>query len=185
MENFNRKKYLGRWYEMYREKSVPFESEDCATATYRELDWNYIEVNNIEYSLSEKKFPNGNPPSIEAKAQCSFFRSGLCQVSFNAFQPWSDYSILYTDYTTHSVVYGCDNYIAGMIRFDWLWTLTRTPNAIGSADHTTMKTTVFNIIKDKLDDFDPDTRLRPTQQTTGEGCVYSDYPIGWQNIDNS
>ena len=51
VENFDRQQYLGRWYEMYRETSVPFESEDCATATYVELPRNYIEVNNIEWSL--------------------------------------------------------------------------------------------------------------------------------------
>ena len=52
IKDFDRVKYLGRWYEMYRESSVPFEKEDCATATYRALDYNYIEVNNVEYSLS-------------------------------------------------------------------------------------------------------------------------------------
>ncbi len=46
---------------MYREKSVPFEKEDCATATYVELPGNYIEVNNIEYSIKEKRFPKGDP----------------------------------------------------------------------------------------------------------------------------
>ena len=52
VQNFKTENYIGRWYEMYREKSVPFESEDCATATYRLLDNNFVEVNNVEYSLS-------------------------------------------------------------------------------------------------------------------------------------
>ena len=77
VKDFDRTKYLGRWYEMYREKSVPFESEDCATATYLDLGSNYIDVNNVEYSLSQSKFKNGEVPA-DAKAQCSFFRSGLC-----------------------------------------------------------------------------------------------------------
>ena len=51
-QNFQKQDYLGRWYEMYRENSVPFESEDCATATYVDLPGNYIQVNNIEYAIS-------------------------------------------------------------------------------------------------------------------------------------
>ena len=96
------------------------------------------------------------------KAQCSSFRSGLCQVKFFELSPWSDYSILYTDYTTHSVVYGCDTFLAGAIKFDWLWALTRVPNAIGSSAHSLMEATIFKVITDKLEKFDPETRLRPT-----------------------
>ena len=69
-----------------------------------------------------------------------------------------------------------------MVKADWLWVLTRVPNAIGSAAHSAMKDIVFKVINDKLDEFDPDTRLRATQQTEAEGCVYSEYPLGWENI---
>ena len=162
VQNFVSKKYLGRWYEIYREKSVPFEQEDCATATYRELDGNFIEVNNIEYNIAESKWAAENPTK-PADAQCSAFRSGHCQVKFVWVQPWSDYKILYTDYTTHSVVYGCDTFVGGMVKFDWLWALTRVPNAIGSAAHTALTNTVFAVINSKLEDFgDVNTRLRPT-----------------------
>ena len=69
-----------------------------------------------------------------------------------------------TDYDSYSVVYACDTFGAGAVKFDWLWVVTRTANAIGSAAHTAMKNTVFDIINSKLDDFgDPDTRLRPTE----------------------
>ena len=156
---------------MYRSYTVLFEEDDCATATYRELPNNYIEVNNIEFAIDEGINIGGIP--APGKAQCSGFRSGLCQVKFNEFQPWSDYSILYTDYTTHTVVYGCDNFGAAALRFDWLWSLTRTPLEIGSAAHTSMKNTIWDVLSDKLPDYDPDTELRPTIQTTGSGCVYN------------
>ena len=52
VENFDRSQYLGRWYEMYRVHDVPFQSQDCATATYVEKPWNYIEVNNIEWNIA-------------------------------------------------------------------------------------------------------------------------------------
>ena len=103
----------------------------------------------------------------------------MCQVQFFGITPWSDYQILYTDYTTHSVVYGCDTFGAGAYKVDWLWALTRVPEAIGTAAHTTMKNTIYSVINSKLEDAgDLDTRLRPTEQTTGAGCEYSIYPIG-------
>ena len=150
---------------------MPFQTDDCTTASYRELDNNYVEVNNLEYSISDGENKGGIP--APGKAQCSSLRSGLCQVKFFELTPWSDYSILYTDYETHTVVYGCDNFFAGAIKFDWLWTLTRTPLEIGSAAHTTMKDTIWAVINDKLPDYDPDTDLRPTIQTTGSGCEYN------------
>ena len=85
---------------------------------------------------------------------------------------------MYTDYTTHSVVYGCDNFGAGAVKLDWLWAITRVPNAIGSATHDAMKATIFGVINDKLEDFDPETRLRPTEQTEAAGCQYSLNPVG-------
>ena len=152
---------------------MPFEEYDCASATYVELPGNFIEVNNNEYDRVGARFPSGDP-SDPGTAQCSNFRSGLCQVKFFPLSPWSDYSVMETDYTTRTVVYGCDTFGGGAIKFDWLWTLTRTPLAIGSADHTQMKNELFATINSKLEDFgDPETRLRPTQQTAGEGCVYS------------
>ena len=134
-------------------------------------------MNNIEWNIAEQTWPRGNP-TTPGKAQCSAFRSGLCQVKFFELSPWSDYSILYTDYTTHSVVYACDTFGAGAVKLDWLWVVTRAANAIGSAAHTAMKTTVFDVINSKLENpGDLETRLRPTEQTTGAGCVYSEYSL--------
>ena len=177
VENFDKEAYLGRWYEMYRVKDVPFQDEDCATATYVDIGNNYIEVNNIEWNIDEQEWPRGNP-TTPGKAQASSFRSGLLQVKFFELSPWSDYSVLHTDYTTHSVVYACDTFGAGAVKLDWLWVVTRVANAIGSSAHTTMKNTVYAVINSKLEDpGDLDTRLRPTEQTTAQGCKYSEYPL--------
>ena len=151
---------------------MPFEVDDCATARYVELPYNYIEVNNIEFSISQQKNIGGI--SDPGKAHCSSLRSGLCQVKFFELAPWADYSILSTDYTGHSVVYGCDNYSAGMIKAEWLWVLSRTALEIGTGAHDTFKATVFDIIEDKLEGkYDPDERLYSTKQTTNAGCVYN------------
>ena len=95
------------------------------------------------------------------------------QVKFFELSPWSDYSVVYTDYTTHTVVYGCDTFLANAIKLEWLWSLTRTPLAIGEAAHTLMSDTVLKVIRDKLPNFDVDNGLRPTEQTTAKGCIYN------------
>ena len=43
---------------MYRSKNVPFESENCATATYKDKGRNFIEVLNTEYDIDDEKFSN-------------------------------------------------------------------------------------------------------------------------------
>ena len=53
---FNTDQYIGRWYENFRDYSVPFERYDCATATYAKLADNYINVENIEYDIDGAKF---------------------------------------------------------------------------------------------------------------------------------
>ena len=180
VDDFQPDRYLGRWYEMYREKTIPFESYDCGTATYVKLDQNYIEVNNQEYNIQGVKWGSSNPTKA-AKAQCSGFRSGHCQVSFFWAQPWSDYKVMMTDYDSYSVVYGCDTYGAGVYKNDWLWTLARTPLATDSAAHTTYTNTVYGVIDSKLGSEwgDKNERLRPTEHTVAKGCSYSEYPLAY------
>ena len=98
------------------------------------------------------------------------------QVKFFELSPWADYSVMYTDYDTHTVIYGCDTYLANAIKLEWIWSLTRVPNAIGSAAHTLLSDTVLKVIKDKLPNYDIDDKdngLRPTEQTVAKGCIYN------------
>ena len=160
---------------MFRDETVPFESHDCATATYFELPSNYIDVNNVEFDVTNQIYPKGEEPG-DARAQCSFWQSGLCQVKFFELAPWSDYKVVSTDYTSYSIVYGCDTFLAGAIKLEWLWVLTRTALEIGTSDWTTMRDNVFDIITDRIPSYDPTTRLRPTIQTVGSGCSYTAFP---------
>jgi len=49
-----------------------------------------------------------------------------------------------------------------MVMVDWMWVLTRVPNAIGSVAHSLLKDTAFKVIKDKRPDYVPETRFRST-----------------------
>ena len=82
-----------------------------------------------------------------------------------------------TDYETYSTVYGCDTYGAGLLKLDWMWALTRIPNAIGTPEHQADKDKLFGIVRDKLFKEpwkDPSwDNLRPTEQSVEAGCKYT------------
>ena len=125
--NFDSSKYLGVWYEMYRAKSVPFETGECVTAQYSLkpdffLGKNVVNVQNIQYftDISEKNLING-------KAFQNTFTPGKLYVSFFA-EFGGDYRILDTDYTSYAIVYSCSTIFAGSISFaEYAWVLTRNP----------------------------------------------------------
>ncbi len=47
-ESFDSTLYLGKWYEIARHKSTPFQKGDCTTADYSKLDNGNIKVVNDE-----------------------------------------------------------------------------------------------------------------------------------------
>ena len=67
--------------------------------------------------------------SIEGKAMC-FADEGKCRVEFFK-EPAADatrnYLVIGTDYTNYSIVYNCRQYMWGLIRWDYLWILSRSP----------------------------------------------------------
>jgi len=46
VQDFKKDEYLGRWYEMYRNKKVPFQKGDCTTAKYSMKENGLIKVEN-------------------------------------------------------------------------------------------------------------------------------------------
>ena len=162
-ENFDRERYLGRWYEMFRHYDVPYEYGDCATATYSERTFNRFEIDNVEYLLDEDKWARDDDFPL-GKGIVSNWRSGLANVKFFELAPWAKYMVLATDYDNYSVVYNCDNFAGGMVKVEYLWILTRVPEAIGSTAWNTMRDTVWAIVDSKVGDrITPATDLRPTE----------------------
>lgn len=45
-QNFDLDRYLGRWYETYRSKSISFEDGECVTAEYSKRDDGQVRVFN-------------------------------------------------------------------------------------------------------------------------------------------
>ena len=126
---------------MYRVNTVWFQSGECVTATYTDNGNNYVKVDNAQYFISDAEHDQ-----TFGAAQASSFISGLLNVRFSIMQPWAKYEILDTDYTSYAIVYSCGTYIAGLIKLNYLWVLTRDPLEINSGDWTSMKTATFSII---------------------------------------
>merc|ERR1712113_663715 len=123
---------------------------------YSDSDGTNIQVDNQQYLLETSTFTNwdGTPPAGKPKkyftAHCSDFTAGHCQVKPRFFSPYSDYKIVGFDSdqsTGYSIVYGCETFIAGAIKLDYMWVITRQALEIGSAAWTAMTKTTFDIIR--------------------------------------
>merc|ERR1712228_409960 len=174
-ENFTKESYLGRWYEMYAGKTVPFEAnKDCITATYADKDGTNIRVDNQSYRISDGSFSNwedGTPPAGRPrkyfKAHCTDWIPGHCQVKPFWWNPWSDYKVVAYDpdpTNGYSIVYGCDTFLGGAIKLDYFWALTRSALVIDTPAWTNMKSTIFDLYRTKLPqpDYDPEANLEQT-----------------------
>ena len=123
--------YMGRWYEFARSKNIPFERGTCITADYSlpDPDKGKVDVTNTQY-ISETQTLD----SVQGEAYCSKFESGQCGVKFNFFQPYGNYHIVDTDYTSYSIVYSCSNFVAGALCVEFLWILSRDTYVQGSVE---------------------------------------------------
>ena len=56
MQNFDKDRYLGKWYEGFRDSRIRFEKGECVTAEYSEPGEKpgYIRVHNSEQRLCKK-----------------------------------------------------------------------------------------------------------------------------------
>ena len=177
--NFSKETYLGRWYQQFVATTVPF-GDDCVTATYADKDGTNIQVDNqssVPGQAPSSNWKNGPPPAGEPdqyfKAHCSEFTTGHCQVKPFLFSPWNDYKVIaYDDDQSngYSIVYGCDTFIAGAVKLDWMWVITRQALVINSTAWNTMKTTIWNAMAAKLPNYNPDTFFKATISGTSEGC---------------
>ena len=73
----------------------------------------------------------------------------------------------------YSIVYGCDTFVAGAIKLDWMWVVTRSALVVNSAAWTSMKAIIWNDMAAKLPSYNPDTFFKSTISGVSEGCIYT------------
>ena len=105
--SFDKSRYLGRWYEIYRDQYTGFEwLGECGTATYTARDDGDIDIANrgwfpwwfFTYYTAEGQAR----PSSEGKAELYVTFAWIKDMT----QP-TNYKILETDYDNYSIIYQC------------------------------------------------------------------------------
>ena len=148
VQNFQLNRYLGKWFEQFRDKNTPFQKGDCVIAEYTLFEDKYsknelkIRVTNSELELNESKkelnYLNNNNENDERKqrrvAHGRAFSSdpsvGKLLVTFapeyldNFDFIKGPYWVLDTDYENFTFVYSCKE-ILGLYYSEFFWVLTR------------------------------------------------------------
>lgn len=121
LDSFNLREYLGKWYEIARHKSTPFQKGDCTTAEYSLKENGNVKVLNSEWINGEKSFAEGeaNTTSDPFRLQVRFGDSFIAKL-FKG-----DYRVVDTDYKSYSLVYSCTDFFFG--KFYFVWILSREP----------------------------------------------------------
>ena len=120
LESFEAEKYMGRWYEVARSSSIPFEHGECSEANYEILDTGVIRVENTEVINGVRNgiIGTANPTSNPFQFKIDF--GGIMAKFFKG-----DYRVVNTDYTGFAIVYSCSDLY--FVRSEWVWILSRTP----------------------------------------------------------
>ncbi|CAL8344173.1 unnamed protein product [Merluccius merluccius] len=116
-DNFDASQYLGKWYEIQKLPTV-FQKGQCGTATYS-LNGKGASVVGV---LNRELLADGTISAIVGSARATDpSEPAKLEVSFFA----SPYWVLSTDYTGHSLVFGCREF--GPVHAEFAWILSREP----------------------------------------------------------
>eukprot|EP00586_Coscinodiscus_wailesii_P004493 CAMPEP_0172487768 /NCGR_PEP_ID=MMETSP1066-20121228/16993_1 /TAXON_ID=671091 /ORGANISM="Coscinodiscus wailesii, Strain CCMP2513" /LENGTH=208 /DNA_ID=CAMNT_0013254583 /DNA_START=42 /DNA_END=668 /DNA_ORIENTATION=- len=168
--NFSVNQYLGRWYEVSRDKYTIFElAAKCVTAKYtlKEDNGNVRVRNNSYYSLL-------GWVSVVGEAALADSSSGGAdlEVAFGGNAPSGEninYQVIDTDYDKYAVVYGGSQTAFGLACIESLWVLSRHPTL---SDYDFAK--VKNAIEEKLPSYNYEGLASFTEQ--GSDCPYDNQP---------
>ena len=188
VQNFDKDQYLGRWYELYRNKVVPFQKYDCTTAKYSLKPNGYVKVENSNQQLIKLGYGNNIVDDyIEGQAR---FKDGIdtqgsLQVKFSIFQPvWGSYNVLSTDYTTYAVVYSCRTSFFGFKKTEYAWVLTRKPLDVNYSEQeldindpdvlewTRIRDIAQEVLEKQVPGYDFENTLKVQVQGVRNGCIY-------------
>jgi apolipoprotein D and lipocalin family protein len=117
--NFNVTRYTGTWYELLRNKDMPYEKGTCSRALYGLNADGTLSVLNSEVR-------KGVWESVDGYAYCDKKNPAQCHVKFSWLAPAGDYKVVSTDYVNYSLVFSC--FSIGIAHWKWTWLLARNTN---------------------------------------------------------
>lgn len=153
-QNFDAVKYMGLWYEQARDKTMPWESNDCQQARYTLNKDGTVGVFNTQYNPATDKVEGANATATFNGAQGS--------VKFFWYAPAGDYRVLATDYENYAIVYSCTDLL--LAKSEYIWILTRERDAAEAYIYNAL-----NILKEKIPEYDQ-TYIRRTSHAST--CKY-------------
>ena len=144
-QEFNPERFLGTWYETFRDARSPFQSGCCGTAVYKMgADKNSISITNSEQrfiksgsklgQLSKKRSAATAVGRISDPTKSPL--EGRLDLKFSELQPfWGNYDLLETDYDNYAVIYSCTNLLGGLYRTEYAFVLSREPIRVGTPQY--------------------------------------------------
>jgi apolipoprotein D and lipocalin family protein len=147
MESFDITKYVGKWFEIAREKTTPFQNGDCTTAEYSLNNDGSVKVVNTQL------LPNGKKKSGIGKATPTS-DPFILQVAFSD-TFWGklfkgDYQVVETDYENYSIVYSCTDLVVGRIEYYWILSRTNHIESDKTVNYLKLFSDKLNVSADKF-----------------------------------
>ena len=115
IHDLNLEKYMGTWYEIIRDSTMPWEYGSCDKAQYTLLEGKeYFQVVNSEVRQGqwESAYAKGYPQP-----------NGSVNVDFFWWSPPGNLKIVDTDYTSYSIAHSCQSF--GLFHWSYNWLLKR------------------------------------------------------------
>ncbi|CAF1389164.1 unnamed protein product [Rotaria magnacalcarata] len=119
-KDFDASKYLGLWYEAYRNTIIFELGSKCVNATYTAKDDGSVGVWNQAINIF------GKYSSIKGSARAkNAMEPAALEVKFDNQNQVGSYNVIATDYENYSLVYSCKN-IPVFGKWQFIWFLSRT-----------------------------------------------------------
>jgi apolipoprotein D and lipocalin family protein len=157
LNSFELNRYLGKWYELAREKSIPFQKTDCTNAVYSLNDDGTIKVLNSGVVSGKVRSAVGRAETTENpfKLKISFsdsFSGKLFKGDYQVVNTDNDggYQVVNTDYDGFSIVYSCTDLFFSRVEYYWILSRTREVSAEKLDGLTSYVEKKFGTTKDNL-----------------------------------
>ena len=173
MANFDKYRYVGKWYQIVRDYSVwftpwvqcmtmefsPVRDDGSFEQNYRGLFWpilTYVNNDGVYYQC-------GEDPTL----------SWTCQATMQGGTIRGDIHIFDTDYDNYKILYGCEDMLGGLMKSESFGLFGRDPTMSDSAMEIAKKN-----VKEKTPNYDLDSNWWNLEWVQHNGIC--DYESGWK-----